>query len=376
MKICLIAHLNDLSGANKSLLDLADFFRENFEVVVVIPRNGSLNQELQSRGIRTHIIPSATWVTRKQETVLKKFIKKVLLIISEPLFYIYFKKENFDIIHFNSSIFGSGAKAARKLKIPFTWHIRELAEDNFSLIFLNRKKTYKLINSSVKVVTISNFMKDHIKKNINSNLIEVIYNGIKPTTYKKIENNKLKSLVIIGAIAPDKGQIDAIRAVKVLKNEMNLDIPLKIVGAIIDQEYYNFLLNEITDDIQHLISFTGYEKDVSKYRKLNNIALICSKAEAFGRVTIEGMNQQQIVIGANSGATPEIIDDNLNGFLYNSGDFYNLAQTIYKVLNLSDDQITRVLSNASHKVKTNFNIKNTVKRLENLFLDISNKVER
>ncbi|GAA5348340.1 glycosyltransferase [Streptococcus uberis] len=373
MKICLIAHLNDLSGANKSLLDLADLLRENFEVVVVVPRNGLLSQELQSRGIRTHIIPSATWVTRRQENVLKKFTKKSLLLISEPLFSNFFKKENFDIIHFNSSIFGSGAKAARKLKIPYTWHIRELAEENFSLIFFNRKESYELINSSVKVVTISNFMKDKIKKDINSNLIEVIYNGIKPISSKKIENNKFKSLVIIGAIAPDKGQIDAIRAVKVLKNEMNLDIPLKIVGPITDQEYYHSLLDEITDDIHHLISFTGYEKDVLKYRNLNYIALICSKAEAFGRVTIEGMNQQQIVIGANSGATPEIIDDTINGFLYNSGDFNNLANVIHKVLNLSDHQITMIISNASHKVKTDFNIKTTVKRLENVFLDISNK---
>lgn len=91
-KICLVAHLNDLSGANKSLVDLADFLRNTFKVVVIVPRNGLLNSELQSRGIETKVIYSGTWVFRKDESFIKKFIKRVLLKSSEKKFHTYLKK--------------------------------------------------------------------------------------------------------------------------------------------------------------------------------------------------------------------------------------------------------------------------------------------
>ncbi|MGV3060937.1 glycosyltransferase family 4 protein [Streptococcus hyovaginalis] len=369
-KICLVAHLNDLSGANKSLVDLAVFLKTSFEVIVVVPRDGLLNEELKSLGIKTKIIYSGTWVSRKQESSIKAFTKKMLLKISERRFYQFFKKEKFSLIHFNSSTYGSGAVSAGKLDIPYTWHIRELAEENFSLTFFNRKKTFRLINSASKVITISNFMKNKISEDIKSDLIEVIHNGIVP--YKsgfKLSKEKMK-LVMIGAIAPDKGQLDAIRAVKYLKYNKKLEIELTIVGPITDKNYYNNLVFEIADDIKHLITFAGYQKDVSEYRKSNYIALVCSKAEAFGRVTIEAMNFHQIVIAANSGATPEIIDNNVNGFLYQTGDFVNLANTIHKVINLTMDQKSKIINNASIKVKSEFDIRLTAKRVKSIMTEI------
>jgi glycosyltransferase involved in cell wall biosynthesis len=43
---------------------------------------------------------------------------------------------------------------------------------------------------------------------------------------------------------------------------------------------------------------------------------MCSVAEGFGRVTAEFMSWGKPVIGRNSGATPEIVEDGLNGLLY------------------------------------------------------------
>ena len=369
-KICLVAHLNDLSGANKSLIDLANLLKTTFEVIVVVPRDGLLNAELKSRGIKTEIIHSGTWVSSNQESFIKTFTKKMLINFSEIRFYNFFKREKFNLIHFNSSVYGSGAISARKLKIPYTWHIRELAEENFSLTFFNRKKTFQLINSASKVFTISKFMKNKISADIQNDLIEVVYNGIVP--YKsEIEMIRYPmSLVIIGAIAPDKGQLDAVRAVKHLKNNKNLEIELTIVGPITNKDYYNELVSEITDDVKHLITFTGYQKDVSEYRKSNYIALVCSNAEAFGRVTIEAMNYHQIVIAANSGATPEIIDDKVDGFLYETGDVESLANIILMAISLPMDQKFEIINNASAKVTSEFDINFTVKRVKRIMTEV------
>ena len=55
---------------------------------------------------------------------------------------------------------------------------------------------------------------------------------------------------------------------------------------------------------------------------------MCSRAEAFGRVTVEAMKLGLPVIGAARGATPELVRDGWNGLLYAHGDANELAGKI------------------------------------------------
>lgn len=47
-----------------------------------------------------------------------------------------------------------------------------------------------------------------------------------------------------------------------------------------------------------------------------DIALMCSENEALGRVTVEAQYYENLIIGANCGCTPFIIDDGITGYLY------------------------------------------------------------
>src|SRR5699024_10420218 len=128
----------------------------------------------------------------------------------------------------------------------------------------------------------------------------------------------LNKIVFIGAIARDKGQIDAIEALKLLA-ERGLFYELYFVGQVTDKQYYDEILSAIDNSIRHNIHFCGYTPDVSEYRKPEYLVLVCSPAEAFGLVTVEAMEASQIVIGVDGGATAEIIKDGESGFLYKAG---------------------------------------------------------
>ena len=365
-KICLVAHLNDLSGANKSLIDLATNLKEIYDITVVVPRKGLLADVLIKEDVNICIIKSATWVYKKDESNFKKFVKKWGNLIAERRFYNYFKKNKFDLVHFNSSVYGCGAASALKLNIPYTWHIRELAEENFSLTFFNRKNSYELINSSQKIITISNFMKEKLKSVIDVNKIEVVYNGVEISPLQhEIDNIKEFSLVIVGAVAEDKGQMEASRALEYLHKNFNIAINLVIIGPITDNFYATQLKSEITESIRDYIVFEGYKQDLSEYRRCNNISLVCSRAEAFGRVTIEAMNCGQLVIGANAGATPEIIIDNKSGFLYESGNFKDLATKIKSVLEFKEKH--KIIEAAHNRLEECFDIKNTAMNVATIF---------
>ena len=60
-----------------------------------------------------------------------------------------------------------------------------------------------------------------------------------------------------------------------------------------------------------------------------NVVLVCSRNEAFGRVTVEGMLAGRPVVGARCAATAELIEDGVNGFLYAHGNAKDLAEKIH-----------------------------------------------
>jgi len=80
--------------------------------------------------------------------------------------------------------------------------------------------------------------------------------------------------------------------------------------------------------LEKLVRFTGQVSDPSPIVKGSDIALVCSRSEAFGRVTVEAMKLGKPVVGARGGATPELIQENFNGLLYTPGDYLDLAQKI------------------------------------------------
>lgn len=62
-----------------------------------------------------------------------------------------------------------------------------------------------------------------------------------------------------------------------------------------------------------------------------DVALMCSRYEAFARVTVEGMKLGKPVIGARSGGTVEQIHDGFNGLLYTPGNSRELADKIRRL---------------------------------------------
>ncbi len=86
-----------------------------------------------------------------------------------------------------------------------------------------------------------------------------------------------------------------------------------------------------------------------------DILLMCSRKEAFGRVTVEGMKAGKPVIGAGSGGTKELIRDGYNGFLYTFGDYRELAEKV-KYLCQHPDEAGQMGENGKQWALEKFNI--------------------
>jgi glycosyltransferase involved in cell wall biosynthesis len=141
-------------------------------------------------------------------------------------------------------------------------------------------------------------------------------------------------VVICGRIVRTKRQEDAISAVAQLIKQ-GLDIELQIVGD--GAGAYPGVLRQMVADLTvgDRVQFAGYHPNPFPAMRAADAVLVCSVAEAFGRVTVEAFLAGKPVIGARSGGTAELIEQ-ADGLLYTPG---NIDELAHQIQTLYDDRI-------------------------------------
>jgi len=97
-----------------------------------------------------------------------------------------------------------------------------------------------------------------------------------------------------------------------------------------------------------------------------DIELVCSKSEAFGRVTIEAMMSMNPVIASDTGANPELVIENFNGLLYRQGNHHDLAGKI-EILIHKRELIQQYGKNAYTYAKSKYIAENNADNIEILY---------
>jgi glycosyltransferase involved in cell wall biosynthesis len=97
-----------------------------------------------------------------------------------------------------------------------------------------------------------------------------------------------------------------------------------------DETYKNQILAYMADhQLEPYINFLPYNPDPHKAVREADIALVCSRLEAFGRVTVEAMKLGIPVVATATAGSLEIIGkDQTRGLLYNPGDVAALTDCI------------------------------------------------
>ena len=151
--------------------------------------------------------------------------------------------------------------------------------------------------------------------------------------------NEETTLTLAGRIVPTKGHEEVIYAVNHLVKNGTSNIKVRFVGGEGDKSFTVRLKKMIKDlSLEKYIEFTGHRPDMQIVWNETDIALVCSKAEAFGRVTIEAMMAGTLVIGANTEGTAELIN-NKYGLMYKQGNYKSLAEKIKYAIDNKNEMI-------------------------------------
>lgn len=334
MRVLIIGFDTSLYGSALAMAELGKYLKRNkVEVYATLPQHGPLESRLRDLNISYKVIPYFNWIFRPKNFVLdnvKRLIKFVVDWIAEIRIYKYVRECDIAVVHINTIAVGAGAKAAKWAGIKLVWHIRELVEEGYGCVFHNEKKAYQLINSSDYIVTISQYVYNKYNRILSGNKMRVICDGIDIEKYQVVNNNiftKEKTVIVFtGKLYKEKGQHELIEAVKYIANKYNLEIWFIGGGK---REYIDELKMRLKElKIEQHVKFWGFQEKPEEISCKADIAVVCSRSEAFGRVTVEAMMEGLLVIGAEDGGTREIIEHNVNGLLYTVGDTRELAQRI------------------------------------------------
>ncbi|MGN0470460.1 MAG: glycosyltransferase family 4 protein [Acutalibacteraceae bacterium] len=359
MRVLYIADEIIQSGAIKSFMELVTTMHDlhGVEAVVCTSNYSELNKTLENKGITTVIANYGSFMQNSPITWWKipvKYIlsglryfknrRKSIKIIEESV-----DLSTIDLIHTNLNRMDIGIEIAIKHNIPNIMHIREFGGDDFKCWSYRPNYADYLNKNVTEFIAISEAVKKSWnKRGISQEKLNVIYNGVESDKIKKADpknilNAQKLRLVMVGGVIPSKGQIQAVRAIAKLPNDVRNNVSLDIIGWS-SKQYFKIINNEIQRlGLHGIVNVLGAKNDI--YDRLCNyhVGLMCSKAEGFGRVTVEYMHAGLGVIASNCGANAELINDGINGLLYDRENTDTLAEAIIRIYN---DRV--LLSNIAH----------------------------
>lgn len=379
MKILYVIHDNKRGGAAISFLEMVSHIRKEHDVFVITPhKNGFLPGQLDLMGIKHINAHYYAWLIGKPESRLGLKIKKIIYhwlvkynVLEAKRIALKLKKENFDLVHTNSSVVNFGGLLSRELKLPHVWHVRELQESFDLEAAISEKKLYQFMgNYSEAIITISKYVEQSVKERVASRSIIQIYNGIteKMLNRKHIfpKTGDTIKFLIAGNICKQKGQQDTVLAVRELINQGLFNFHLYIAGNG-DAGKLKEIINQYCLD-EH-ITILGEVKDMKALREEVDVEIMASELEPFGRVVVEAMKSSNPVIGAAAGGTLELIDDMETGFLYPYGDCAALAMCMKRFID-APELVEELGTRAYQKMKDRFTAKENADKVMAVYREI------
>lgn len=252
----------------------------------------------------------------------------------------------------------------------FNWH----EKIRYSL-YLRLADKVVAVAEEIKIFTLHTF------PFVNEKKFEVIYNGVDekkfaPTSDFSKTRSELsippESTVIgfVGRLVEQKGLRYLLEAADQLKSSCP-DAYFVLVG---DGELRKDLEQfSISRGLSHII-FTGYQRDINNYMRMFDVFALPSLFEGLPIALLEAMVIGIPVIASRVGGVPEVIKDEVTGFLVEPKNVNQLARRIEEIV--KDPQRRMAMGIAGKKrFQENFSAIAMVKRTENLYLRLCSNQE-
>lgn len=332
-KICFVSHGLGGGGMERALVSLAnDFVKKNHEVTILNIYNTEIFFDLDPR---IQII----WPKFKRQNRFL-YILRLLPFIRNQI-----RKVNPDVVFSFGETFNSYVIISTRFlnhRLILTNRMWPLLKLGFPSEYLNRF-LYRLADGVISQTTTA---KDLIKKNSFNSNITVIPNAVVPI--ETITVSKKKQIISVGRLSKAKGHSTLLNAFARLPKN---DWTLHLVGDGSESEHLKSAA--VVLGVSDKTFFHGHLKDFSNLLAESEIFVLPSFFEGFPNALIEAMSVPLACISSNCVAGPsDIIQDGINGMLFETGNNQQLADRLLKLMN--DLVLRENLAKEAYKVRQDY----------------------
>ncbi len=305
-----IFHSSGVVGVERSTVALIRAAkRQHARVTVVLPRPGPILEILNEiDGIEVSYL-RAQWWMGWDHAGWRGLIKLLQAALQIALWWPAITRLRPTAVYVMSTVIPTPMLAARLARVPLVVFLSESILRNPGLnSVLPKSWLIKFIKATADVtVARSNFAAEQYG---GANLIEapdVSQPDAAPIDFIH-KPDQLCKIVMLGSLSTEKGQPDAVRAVSAARSK-GVQIKLDLYGEADPEELatLNSLIKSLGAD--DYIRHRGVSMDPLGVFRTADLSLVCSRNEAYGRVTVESLSVGTPVLGYRAGGTAEILED-------------------------------------------------------------------
>ena len=369
-KILHVISDTNVGGAGRFLLTfLANVDKNEFDVVVVLPTGSLLKPEVDSLGIKSIEISGLA-----DKSFGIKAVKNLSAV---------YKVEMPHIVHTHAAMSGRVAAKMAKIKVVHTRHSVHTRQQILEEPKYKKRFPYKHV-----VGAINNYLSDTIIASspvVKMSMMEtgtsqkktvMIYNGadclIQPSVEKKAamrfkfgigKDNFVCS--IIARLEHVKGHRHVLKAAEMLQRE-DSSIKIIIAGAGTQEQALKEQAAKL--GLQNVI-FAGFVKEIDEVLSITHLQINASHTEATCLALLEGLSLGVPAVASDVGGNPFVINDGVNGVLFEDGDYAALASAILNLKN-NPEELAKLGRRGAQIFAERFDSKMMTGKIENIYRDL------
>jgi glycosyltransferase involved in cell wall biosynthesis len=339
MNVLFIDQFSVLGGAQQCLLDLLPAVTERgWSARAAIPSGGPLVNVLRARGMRVDEIQSGAYrCGRKSAADVLQFAADIPMqttAIARLL-----DQRPTDLVYVNGPRLLVATALATRRRVPVLFHAHHsISQRSAALV-----ERLALRQSDAVVAACCDAVGQPLRNWVRQEHLHTIPNGTADLGFceRRFHLQREARIGIIGRIAPEKGQMEFLRAAALLLPQAP-HARFVICGAPLfgHREYYSDVLR-LASDLP--VKFLDWQEDIGAVMRDLDILVIASKQEGMPRVLLEAFSAGLPVVAFAVGGIPQIIEDEKTGFLARAASPAELAARLHDVLE-SDSQTLRTVA--------------------------------
>lgn len=367
IRVALIAHLSELSGAGTALVEKARGLNPaEFETLLVLPGNGPLKQYAEDRGLTVHIVPNVeAALSAKLRNVFQRigYVRRLRHWLID---------QRIDIAFINTTANIFPGIAARLAGIPIFWMVHEVLENPGRVTRFKMRAVRRLANA----MAWDSYLGQTLFPAPANTPHIVVTNCVDSERFPYTANRLAQPpyTIICNGLFPRKGADLFLQAAKLLPQYT--DAPCKFVLVGLELTEMREFISELREfaqcpELRGKVEFAGIQKDMPRLLAQTDIMVSASRNEAWPIIILEAMASGVPVVATNVGDCRLIIGEaDERGLLIAPEDPQAISRAIAQCLN-QPTETTQRAAHANQWVRENCAGDDYWQPLENLLRQIA-----